>query len=101
VLAVSPIIAGQALKGPAAKIMRELGKEPSSVEVARFYRGLIDGLVVDHADAGLCTSIERLGIRPFATATVMKAAEDRTTLAARVIEFARLFDLRAARSASA
>jgi LPPG:FO 2-phospho-L-lactate transferase len=100
-LAVSPIVAGQALKGPAAKIMRELGKEASSVEIAHFYRGLIDGLVVDHADSALCASIERIGIRPFSTATVMKAPEDRTTLARQVIEFACVFNPQAARRAKA
>jgi LPPG:FO 2-phospho-L-lactate transferase len=100
-IAVSPIIAGQALKGPAAKIMRELGKEPSSVEVAHFYQGLIDALVVDHADAALSASIERLGIRPLATATVMNEPEDRAALARRVIEFTRLFASPAARRARA
>ena len=58
VIAVSPIVAGRALKGPAAKIMRELGQEPSSLEVARFYRGLIDALVIDYADAALSASID-------------------------------------------
>lgn len=100
-IAVSPIIAGQALKGPAAKIMRELGKEPSSVEVAHFYQGLIDALVVDHADAALSASIERLGIRPLVTATVMNDPGDRPALAGRVIEFTRLFASPAARRAKA
>jgi LPPG:FO 2-phospho-L-lactate transferase len=88
VVAVSPIIAGQALKGPAAKIMRELGKEPSSLEIARFYRGLIDGLVVDRADASLCGQIEALGLRCLATGTVMKSQQQRAELAARVLDFA-------------
>lgn len=100
-IAVSPIVAGQALKGPAAKIMRELGKEPSSVEVARFYLGLIDALVVDHADATLSASIERLGIHPLVTATVMNDPGDRPALAGRVIEFTRLFASPAARRARA
>ena len=89
VIAVSPIIAGQALKGPAAKIMRELGKTPSSLEVAKFYAGLIDALMVDHADATLCAAIERLGIRALATATVMSAPGERTALANQVIAFVR------------
>ncbi|MFN0041518.1 MAG: 2-phospho-L-lactate transferase [Burkholderiales bacterium] len=87
VIAVSPIVAGQALKGPAAKIMRELGKDPSSLEVARFYAGLIDLLVVDHADAGHAAAIERLGIRVRVTATVMNNPDDRPALAGRVIDF--------------
>jgi LPPG:FO 2-phospho-L-lactate transferase len=100
-IAVSPIVAGQALKGPAAKIMRELGKEPSSLEIAHFYHGLIDALVVDHADAALCASIERLGMRAFVTATVMSAPSARPLLAGRVIEFARQSVSRAAKSARA
>lgn len=89
-IAVSPIVAGQALKGPAAKIMRELGKEPSSTAVAQFYRGLIDAMVIDHADTALTASIERLGIRAFVTATVMNDLHDRRLLAGQVIEFADL-----------
>jgi LPPG:FO 2-phospho-L-lactate transferase len=89
VIAVSPIVAGQAIKGPAAKIMRELGKQPSSLEVARFYRGLIDALVLDHADAGLGASIQALGIRPIVTNTIMNEPQDRIGLAKSVIDGAR------------
>jgi LPPG:FO 2-phospho-L-lactate transferase len=89
VLAVSPIVAGHALKGPAAKIMRELGKEPSSIAVAQFYEGLIDVLIVDHADSALAPAIERQGIHCLVTATVMREAADRAALAQRIIEFRR------------
>jgi LPPG:FO 2-phospho-L-lactate transferase len=99
VIAVSPIVAGNALKGPAAKIMRELGKEPSSLEVARFYGGVIDTLVVDHADASLSSAIERLHIRPLVTATVMTAPEDRSALAERIIDLIHLFATPAATKA--
>ncbi len=90
VIAVSPIVAGQAIKGPAAKIMRELGSEPSSIAVARFYEGLIDGLVVDRADAALAGTIERCGMQCFVTDTVMREPGDRAALAQRVLEFARM-----------
>ncbi len=86
VVAVSPIVAGRALKGPAAKIMSELGKEPSSLEIARFYRGLIDALVIDHADSALSASIAALGICALVTNTIMKDARDRAELASRVID---------------
>ena len=86
VIAVSPIVAGQALKGPAAKIMRELGKQPSSLEVARFYHGLIDALVVDHADSALGTSIDALGIHPIVANTIMNESRDRIELARCVID---------------
>ena len=89
VIAVSPIIAGRALKGPAAKIMRELGKTPSSLEVANYYAGLIDALVVDHADAPLSAGIERLGIQALVTATIMNTPGERITLANQVIAFVR------------
>jgi LPPG:FO 2-phospho-L-lactate transferase len=88
VIAVSPIVAGQALKGPAAKIMRELGNEPSSLAVARFYQGLIDMLVVDHADSALRDAIAALGIRPIVTNSIMKEPQDRVALARRIIESA-------------
>jgi LPPG:FO 2-phospho-L-lactate transferase len=88
VIAVSPIVAGQAIKGPAAKIMRELGSEPSSLAVARFYEGLIDALVVDRADAALAGPIERCGMQCLVADAVMREPGDRSALAQRVIEFA-------------
>jgi len=88
VIAVSPIVAGQALKGPAAKIMRELGDEPSSLAVAQFYRGLVDMLVVDYADSALAAAIAAMGIRPIVTNTIMKVPQDQAALARRIIESA-------------
>ena len=89
VVAVSPIVGGRALKGPAAKIMRELGHEPSSLTVAQFYRGLIDALVLDQADESLCGPIEALGIRTMVTDTVMKDHRLAVALARSVVELAR------------
>jgi LPPG:FO 2-phospho-L-lactate transferase len=86
VVAVSPIVAGKALKGPAAKIMRELGKQSSSLEVARFYSGLIDALVVDRADAALSDAIRELGIQPAVTNTIMTEPLARIELARFIIE---------------
>ena len=81
VVAVSPIVGGQALKGPAAKIMRELGVEPSALEVARYYRGIVDALVIDRADAALAPAIEALGMRTLVTDSVMRSDADRARLA--------------------
>ncbi len=81
VAAVSPIVGGQAIKGPAAKILRELGQEVSPVSVARFYAGLIDALVIDEADGRLAADIARLGIRPVVTRTVMHDRDDKERLA--------------------
>jgi LPPG:FO 2-phospho-L-lactate transferase len=88
VVAVSPIIGGRALKGPAAKIMRELGVEPSSLSVAKFYRGLIDALMIDGADAGLSAEIEAIGVRAIVTDTVMRDADTRAALGRAVVKVA-------------
>jgi LPPG:FO 2-phospho-L-lactate transferase len=88
-IAVSPLVGGRALKGPAAKIMFELGHEPSSLEIARFYRGLIDVLVLDHADEALADDVRALGITPLVTSTVMRMPQDRTDLASQVVALAR------------
>jgi LPPG:FO 2-phospho-L-lactate transferase len=88
VVAVSPIVGGQAIKGPAAKILRELGREVSALEVARYYTGLIDGLVIDDVDADLAPAIEALGMDVLVTATVMKTRADREKLASLTLQFA-------------
>ena len=80
-VAVSPIIAGRAVKGPAAKIMHELGITPSALEIARFYRGLVRALVIDRADSALGARIETLGIRPVLEDTLMAGDADRERLA--------------------
>lgn len=101
IIAVSPIVGGRALKGPAAKIMREVGKEPSSLEVARFYHGLIDALVLDHADSALSAPIAELGIRPLVTSTIMQDPGDRAALAKSVIAFSRTLAARSVAGFSA
>lgn len=81
VVAVSPIVGGRALKGPAAKIMQELGAEPSAVAVAAHYRGLIDALIIDDADTHLRKQVAALGIEPVVTQTVMRDGAARRALA--------------------
>jgi LPPG:FO 2-phospho-L-lactate transferase len=88
VVAVSPIVAGDAIKGPAAKIMREMGREASALEVARHYRGLIDGIVIDALDAALKPQIETLGLSVAVTNTIMRSRSDQMQLARTAIEFA-------------
>jgi len=87
-IAVSPIIGGRALKGPAAKIMRELGATPSSLAIAEFYRGLIDVLVLDDTDAGLRDAVSALAIRALVTRTVMHDPATRKSLARTIVESA-------------
>jgi len=72
VLAVSPIVAGQAVKGPAAKLMQELGMQADATEVARFYRGLARAMMIDRADAALAPQIEALGMRAVVEDTMMR-----------------------------
>lgn len=86
-VAVSPIIAGQAVKGPAAKMLASLGHEVSALGVARLYRGLVDVMVIDEADAELVPAVEALGMACLAVPTLMadaaaKAALARATLVA-------------------
>lgn len=85
VVAVSPIIGGQAVKGPTAKIMHELGVTVNTSSIAEHYRGLIDGLVIDRADAAEET---RAGVPVMVTRTMMKTVADRERLARDVIAFA-------------
>jgi len=88
IIAVSPIVGGNALKGPAAKMMRELNVKPSVLTVAQMYRGFIDGLVIDHVDEADADAIAALGVTPLVTATVMHTLDDRERLARDVLDFA-------------
>jgi LPPG:FO 2-phospho-L-lactate transferase len=82
VVAVSPIIGGRAVKGPTAKIMAELGMPVTAIAVAERYADLIDGYVVDHADAGCAAA---LGIPVTAAQTRMLTLDDREALARHVL----------------
>jgi LPPG:FO 2-phospho-L-lactate transferase len=87
-IAVSPIIGGETVKGPAAKMFRELGIEPNSLAVAKHYgREVLTGLVIDEIDAQWSGEIRQLGIQPFSTNTLMKTPEDRQRLAQDVLHF--------------
>ena len=86
-VAVSPIIGGRALKGPADRMLASLGHEASAAGVARIYAGLVNGIVVDNTDAADRSQIEDLGIRVLETDAVMRDAADRTRLAREILEF--------------
>ncbi|MEJ8569769.1 2-phospho-L-lactate transferase [Elongatibacter sediminis] len=88
VVAVSPIVGGQAIKGPTAKIMRELGMPVDVVSVGRHYRGLIDALVIDEADRSRTPEIEALGLAVRVAPTVMVSLRDRVDLARTCLRFA-------------
>ncbi|HEX6289654.1 MAG TPA: 2-phospho-L-lactate transferase [Herpetosiphonaceae bacterium] len=87
-VAVSPIVGGKALRGPADRMLADLGYEVSALGVARMYQGLIDGLVIDTADAALHAPIAALGMRVLVTHTVMHDERDRRSLAEQVLGFA-------------
>ncbi|MEE2777523.1 MAG: 2-phospho-L-lactate transferase [Acidobacteriota bacterium] len=90
VVAVSPIVAGLALKGPAAKMMRELDIPATALAVAGHYaaRGLVDGFVVDETDRTLAPEVEKLGVQVLVAQTVMESLADRESLAGEVVAFA-------------
>ena len=85
VIAVTPIIGGDAVKGPTAKILRELKKEISPLAIAEHYRGLIDGFVLDERDAHLA---DKLGVPVAITDTLMKTLDDRERVARVALELA-------------
>jgi LPPG:FO 2-phospho-L-lactate transferase len=89
VVAVSPIIGDAAVKGPAAKMMRELGFDVSAASIAAHYRGLIDGLVIDVTDAALKPVIEAMGMKVCVAPTFMRSPEDRRALGKVCLAFGR------------
>ena len=85
--AISPIIGGQTVKGPAAKMYRELGIEPSALAVARHYGALATGFVLDQVDRELEGEIRSLNMRTFVTNTLMNSHDDRKQFAMDVLDF--------------
>jgi LPPG:FO 2-phospho-L-lactate transferase len=86
VVAVSPIIGGRAVKGPTAKMMAELGMPTSTKAVAEHYQGILDGFVLDEADAA---EAEAIDLPCLATRTLMATEDDKRALASEVLAFAR------------
>ena len=92
VIAVSPIVGGAAIRGPAAQIIASLGGDPSSAGIARHYGaawpGLLDVLVLDDADAADVEEVAAEGIRAHVTATLIEAQKERRRLAQEILELA-------------
>jgi LPPG:FO 2-phospho-L-lactate transferase len=88
VIAVSPLIAGKTVKGPAARMMASLGLDASALGVARHYQGLVDSLVIDSQDADLQPAIEALGMEVSTTDILMPTQERKRELAAYLLEVA-------------
>jgi LPPG:FO 2-phospho-L-lactate transferase len=88
IVAVSGIVGGRALRGPADRMLASLGHEASALGVARIYQGVADRFVLDQVDVDLAAAIEGLGMRTFVTDTIMTDDAARARLAAEVLEFA-------------
>ena len=89
VVGISPIVGGAAIKGPAAKMMRELHDTPSALGIARHYGALVDGWIIDKQDAHLERRIARLGKKTWVTDTIMSNRAKSIALAMNTIGFAR------------
>lgn len=81
VVAISPIVGGRALKGPAARMMKSLGMRVSALGVAELYRDFLDVFILDRQDARLATKVEALGIRAIVTDTIMTSIARKKALA--------------------
>jgi LPPG:FO 2-phospho-L-lactate transferase len=84
VIAVSPIIAGKAVKGPTAKIMHELGLQPGATTIAHYYAGLIDGFILDREDQA---QADKIPVPTRAVSTLMHTLDDKTALARECLRF--------------
>lgn len=85
VAAISPIVGGRALKGPADRMMKSFGMEVSARAVAELYRDFVNIFVLDNVDRAQAASIEQSGMRAVVTDTVMAGAQQKETLAAEVL----------------
>ena len=87
VVAVSPIVGNRAIKGPTAKLMRELNMPTTCTRIAAHYRGLVDGFVLDVTDADHAADVEALGIRTRITPSIMNTLADKAALATACVAF--------------
>ena len=94
-IAVSPIVGGKALRGPADTMLDALGHECSALGVARIYSDLITGMVIDHQDAGQAEAIRALGLQVLVTDTVMRSVADRDKRAAAILQWSHALRSRA------
>jgi LPPG:FO 2-phospho-L-lactate transferase len=88
IIGVSPIIGGAAVKGPAGRMLQELGFEVSALAVARRFSNVLDGFVIDTVDSALAPRIAALGIEVEVAPTLMTSELDRRTLAEVCVAFA-------------
>jgi LPPG:FO 2-phospho-L-lactate transferase len=92
-IAVSPLIGGKAIKGPAEKLLQQMSYTPGNKGIAEFYQGLCDVLVIDNQDDGDIDTIESFGLHAHCTSTLMKSDQDKVTLMEEVISAATAYQL--------
>jgi LPPG:FO 2-phospho-L-lactate transferase len=88
-VAVSPIIKGKALKGPAAQLMPVWNLEPSAAGIADFYRGLVDCLFIDYTDKKMTGAVRERGLEPAVADIIMEDSEDAARLARIIFDHCR------------
>jgi LPPG:FO 2-phospho-L-lactate transferase len=88
IIAVSPLVSGQALRGPADRMLAGLGQVPSAATIAELYSDFLDGMVIDRQDSMESERIEALSVRVLTTDIIMRETPDRERLAGEVLEFA-------------
>ena len=81
IVGISPILAGKTVKGPADKLMKGLGLRSSALGIAEYYNDFLDTLIIDRVDKKLGPEIEKLGIKPVVTNTLMRKITDKISLA--------------------
>jgi len=81
VVGISPIVNGKTVKGPADKLMRALKLKSTALGVAEYYRDFLDTLIIDRTDRKLAKQIEKVGVKPVVTNTIMKKNSDKIRLA--------------------
>lgn len=86
IVAISPIVGGATIKGPADKLMRGLGHEVSAYGVAFLYRDFLDAFIMDETDTAYKSRVEKLGIRAVTTNTIMRTPQDKVKLAQLTLE---------------
>ncbi len=86
-IAISPIVGGSAIKGPAVAMLQHAGVEISAVGIAKLYQGCIDGMVIDTVDADLAPRITELGMKVCITDTIMRDSERKAALATTCLRF--------------
>ena len=86
-IAISPIVGHDSVKGPTSKLMKEMGVEVSSLSIAKHYKGLIDGIVIDHEDEKVAQKIREMGIEVKLSKIIVETLEEKMTLAKESLDF--------------